>query len=97
MVVVWDPGGTLLIFGVCPQEAEIRIRPFQMYRNERKIIASRMPPRTLDRSARLIESGRIPCDEIVTGTFGLDELAARVEGFNENRGSQVKVAIDPWQ
>jgi len=91
------PGGTLLIFGVCPQQAEIRIRPFQLYRHEQRIIASRMPPRTLDASARLIESGRIPCEEIVTGTFGLDELAARIEGFNDHRDQHVKVAIDPWQ
>ena len=90
-------GGTFLIFGVCPTGAGIRIDPFELYNKEAKIIASKMPPRTLDRSARLIESGRIPCERIVTATFGLDELGAKVAGFNDHRDTQVKVAIDPWQ
>jgi len=90
-------GGTLLIFGVCPTDAEVRISPYQMYRKEARILGSKMPPRTLDRSARLIESGRIPCEEIVTATFGLEALADSVAGFTDHRDSQVKVAIDPWQ
>jgi L-iditol 2-dehydrogenase len=89
-------GGTFLIFGVCPAGSSIRVDPFELYNKEVKVIASKMPPRTLDRSARLIESGRIPCEEIVTATFGLDALAGSVAGFNDHRDRQVKVAIDPW-
>jgi L-iditol 2-dehydrogenase len=90
-------GGTFLIFGVCPMGSSVRIEPFALYNKEARIIASKMPPRTLDRSARLIESGRIPCEEIVTGTFALEKLAESVAGFNDHRDSQVKVAIDPWR
>ena len=90
------PGGTFLIFGVCPEGSSVRIDPFELYSKEARIIASKMPPRTLGRAARLIESGRIPCQEIVTGTFALDEVARRVAGFNDHRDSHVKVAIDPW-
>ena len=90
-------GGTFLIFGVCPAGAGIRITPFELYNKEARIIASKMPPRTLDRSARLIESGRIPCEQIVTGTFALEQLAEKVAGFHDHRDSQVKVAIDPWR
>lgn len=89
-------GGTFLIFGVCPEGSRVRIDPFHLYNKEAKIVASKMPPRTLDRAARLIEAGRIPCQEIVTASFGLADLAARVAGFNDHRESQVKVAIDPW-
>lgn len=90
-------GGTFLIFGVCPAGSSIRVDPFELYNKEVKIIASKMPPRTLDRAARLIEAGRIPCQEIVTATFGLDALAGSVAGFNDHRDRQVKVAIDPWK
>jgi L-iditol 2-dehydrogenase len=90
-------GGTFMIFGVCPAGSSIRVDPFELYNKEVKIIASKMPPRTLDRAARLIEAGRIPCEEIVTGTFGLDALAGSVAGFNDHRDRQVKVAIDPWK
>ncbi|MGB2822522.1 MAG: alcohol dehydrogenase catalytic domain-containing protein [Phycisphaerae bacterium] len=90
-------GGTFLVFGVCPMGSNVLIDPFELYNKEAKIIASKMPPGTLDRAARMIESGRIPCEEIVTGTFGLEELAEKVAGFNDHRDSEVKVAIDSWR
>ncbi|MFB3890512.1 MAG: alcohol dehydrogenase catalytic domain-containing protein [Phycisphaerae bacterium] len=89
-------GGTFMIFGVCPQGSQVRFDPFELYNKQARVIAAKMPPGTLDRSARLIGAGRIPCEEIVTATLGLDELARSVAGFNDFRDSQVKVAIDPW-
>lgn len=89
-------GGTLLMFGVCPAGSSITLDPFEIYNKQARIIASKMPPRTLDRAARLIESGSIACDQIVTSTVGLDQLAQSVVGFNDHRGSEVKVAVDPW-
>ena len=90
-------GGTFLIFGVCPAGSRVSVDPFELYNKEARIIASKMPPGTLDRSARLIESGRIPCEQIVTATFGLNCLAREIEAFNDHRREQVKVAIDPWK
>jgi 2-desacetyl-2-hydroxyethyl bacteriochlorophyllide A dehydrogenase len=90
------PGGTFLIFGVCPPGSAVRLDPYDLYNKEAKVIASKMPPLTLERSARLIESGRIPCDQIVTATLPLDELGKAVAGFNDNRETQIKLAIDPW-
>lgn len=89
-------GGTLLIFGVCPSGSRIELDPFQLYNKEARVIASKMPPMTLDRSARLIEAGRFATRELVTSTIGLSSLAAAVEGFERNARAQVKVAVDPW-
>ena len=90
-------GGTFLIFGVCPTGSNVSFDPFEMYNKEARIIASKMPPRTLDRAACLIESGRIACEEIVTDIRPLEGLAESVAGFNDHRDRQVKVAIDPWK
>jgi L-iditol 2-dehydrogenase len=90
------PGGTFMIFGVCPEGSEVRFDPFVLYNKEAKIIASKMPPATLDRSARLIASGAIACEEIITATLGLKETPHAVAAFNEHRDSQVRLAIDPW-
>jgi len=89
--------GTFLIFGVCPHGSEVKFDPFVVYNKQARIIASKMPPLTLDRAARLIESGRIACEQIVTSTFGLEQLPECVAGFNDHRDRQVKVAIDPWR
>lgn len=89
-------GGVFMIFGVCPPASRVSFDPFVIYNKQAKIIASKMPPRTLDRAARLISSGRIACERLVTATLPLEELASAIAGFNENRDTQVKVAIDPW-
>ena len=89
-------GGTLMIFGVCPAGARLTVDPFELYNKEARIIASKMPPGTLARAARLIEAGVIPCDQIVTAVLPLAELPQAVRSFNAWRDRQVKVAIDPW-
>lgn len=91
------PGGTFMIFGVCPAGSSVSFDPAQLYEKQARIVASKMPPATLDKAGRLIEAGRIACDELVTETRGLDLLAGSVAGFNDHRGSQVKVAINPWR
>lgn len=89
-------GGTFVIFGVCPDGSSVTFDPFEFYNKQARIVASKMPPNTLDRSARMIASGRIACEQIVTGTFGLDGLAESIAAFNDRRETHVKVAIDPW-
>ncbi len=89
-------GGTFLIFGVCPADSKVSFSPHELFRKEAKIVGSKMPPGTLDRAARLIESGRIDCEEIVTTTRPLEGLAESVAGFNTHRDRHVKIAIDPW-
>lgn len=89
-------GGTMLVFGVCPVGSSVTVDPFQLYNTEARIIASKMPPATLARSARLIEAGVVPTDQIVTATLPLSQLAQAVRSFNTWRDRQVKVAIDPW-
>jgi len=90
------PGGTFMIFGVCPAGSNVRLDPHEMFLKESTIIASKMPIGTLDRAARLIESGRIACEEIVTTTLPLAKLSDAIEGFNAHCDRYIKVAIDPW-
>ncbi|MCI0513674.1 alcohol dehydrogenase catalytic domain-containing protein [candidate division KSB1 bacterium] len=89
-------GGTLLIFGVCPDQARIQIAPYQIYQKEMKIIASKMPPQTLDRSVRLIEAGLIDVDRIVNRTLALSATATAFDMFEKAKHEVVKMMIDPW-
>jgi len=90
------PGGTAMLFGVCPIGTRLTFEPHEMFAKEITILGSKMPPGTLDRAAGLIAAGRIDCDAIVTTTLPLGDLSAAIEGFTAHRGSRVKVAIDPW-
>ena len=89
-------GGTFMIFGVCAQNAKITISPFDIYEREMKIIASKMPPQTLDPAVRLIESGRINFDKLVTTIMPLEQTATAFDMFETQKNSVLKIAIDPW-
>ncbi len=90
------PAGKFLIFGVCPRNSKVTIDPFELYNRQVSIIASKMPPKTLSRAARIIEAGRIDVDAIVTQTWPLSRLGEAMDGFASARDRQVKVMIDPW-
>ena len=88
--------GTFMIFGVCPENAQIQISPFDLYQKEIKVVASKMPPGTLDRSSALLSSGMINIEEIVTTVLPLDSIAKGFEMFSNGKNKAVKIAIDPW-
>lgn len=88
--------GTFMIFGVCPEDAQIQISPFELYQREIKIIASKMPPGTLDRSSALLASGAINVEEIVTTVLPLDSIAQGFQMFSGGKDQAVKIAINPW-
>ena len=90
------PGGTFMIFGVCPAGASVRVDPFELYNKQARVIASKMPPHQLPRAAAMIDAGLIATDRIVTATVGLDELARRVSQFTKGRDANVKILVDPW-
>jgi len=89
--------GTFMIFGVCPSDATVSINPHDLYQSEIKIIASKMPPLTLGRAARMIEAGLIDYERIVTTVLKLDELPHAIAMFDEARDRHVKMMIDPWK
>ena len=87
--------GTFMIFGVCPKGSEVRFDPHDVYQREMRIIASKMPPHKLNQAARLLESGRIDYERIVTTIRGLDGLVEAIHLFTEGRDRHVKIAVDP--
>ena len=89
-------GGTLMVFGVCPEEERISISPYDMFARELSIIGAKMPPGTLHRAVRTLEAGVINCDGIVTTTLPLDKLPEAIGWFNTQKDEQVKMMIDPW-
>ncbi|MBN1352649.1 zinc-dependent alcohol dehydrogenase family protein [candidate division KSB1 bacterium] len=89
-------GGTFMIFGVCPEDAMIRVSPFMLYQKEMNLIASKMPPQTLDRSVKLLEAGLIDYDTIVNSVMPLESIEEAFRMFEHSRDKVIKMAIDPW-
>lgn len=89
-------GGTLMVFGVCPEEERVSISPYEMFAKELSIIAGKMPPGTLLRAVKIIEAGLIHSEEIVTTTMPLSKLGKAIEAFKKDKSKHIKIMIDPW-
>ncbi|HPA45519.1 MAG TPA: alcohol dehydrogenase catalytic domain-containing protein [bacterium] len=88
-------GGTFMVFGVCDKNVTIPISPFDLFNKELRIIAAKMPPRTLAQAIRLIEAGVIDSDRIVTSTWGLEDVESCLHRFVHNKDQDIKMSIDP--
>ncbi len=69
-------GGTVLIFGVTPQDERARISPFDVFARELRILGSYLNPLTHGRAVALAASGRLDLDALITRRLSLDEIPA---------------------
>ncbi|MFQ6131107.1 MAG: zinc-dependent alcohol dehydrogenase family protein [Armatimonadota bacterium] len=86
-------GGTVLFFGVCPMDCEVPIRPFDIYHYEITIKGSFTNPLTDSRAIRLLGSGRVTVEPLITHRFPLEEVEAGLAAVRE--GETVKALVSP--
>ena len=67
-------GGTVLVFGVAPQGAQVRISPFDIFARELRIVGSYLNPHTHGRAVELVASGRLALAPLVTRRLALEEV-----------------------
>lgn len=79
--------GTVMMFGLTKPDAQIAVKPFQIFQKELTLRASYINPCTQDRALHLIDSGRLDVQSMVCRPIGLEELgkvlsdpAMRAEG-----------------
>jgi len=86
-------GGTVMFFGVAPQEAEIRVRPFEIYRRELRVIGSFSLPRKHAAAISLLAGGRLEIEPLITGRFGLEGVGEAMELLEA--GKAIKSLVAP--
>jgi D-arabinitol dehydrogenase (NADP+) len=85
--------GTLLVYGVYPENATARFKPFDLFRGEISIKGSFAQVDSFGRALAYLESGRIKVDEIVTDEVPLSEYQHALELAWSRKG--VKTMIVP--
>lgn len=70
------PGGTVLLFGCCPQQDHVSVPPLWAQEREITIRGSFVNPFTHATAVNLLETGRVRVQELISARIGLDELAA---------------------
>jgi len=69
-------GGTVVIVGVAPSDAVARVRPYDIFAKELRLIGSYLNPLTYGRAVELAASGRLALESLITGTVSLDDAPA---------------------
>lgn len=90
-----DFGGTLVVFGVAPESSVANLRPFEVYAKELKIVGAKINPYTTERALKLLSSGKIRVDELVTHEIPLEELPTYMEKLAQKKLEALKVLVRP--
>jgi L-iditol 2-dehydrogenase len=86
-------GGTVMLYGVCPQDQNVPLNPFWLNDNEITIRGSYNNPNTMSRAIDLLASGRINAGSIVTHRYPLKD---GLEAFRCTGGEEcLKVIVEP--
>ena len=88
-------GGRLVIFGVSPEDAVWKVRPFELYDKELTIKTSYRSPYTFQRAVKIAASGRVRLKPLISHIFKLDDIHRAFEVAEKRLEGAVKVLVKP--
>ena len=86
-------GGTVVLFGVYPEQERLSLNPFRVNEDELRIVGSLNNPNTHQRAIDLLASGRVVLDGVITHRLGLEDLAKAMDRASFPGAG--KITIDP--
>jgi len=87
-------GGTLFVYGMTEEAAELVVSPYDVFRRELVIKGSFSQGFSFDRAITLLGSGRVSVDGLVTHRFGLPDYGRAIEAVAHD-SSCIKAVIAP--
>jgi 2-desacetyl-2-hydroxyethyl bacteriochlorophyllide A dehydrogenase len=81
-----DRGGRLLVFGVSPAEAEIRVSPYRVYNDELTIVGSMAVLRSFGPAVDLLASGAVDPRPLLSEPLPLQDFGAAVARVRAGQG-----------
>ena len=84
-------GGHVLFFGLTPPDAEIPVRPFEVFQKELMITSSFVNPHTMGRAAALVSSGKLELSGLISDRLALADIGKAFE----IRGKNGKMVVFP--
>lgn len=88
-------GGEVLLFGVSPQGRKAEIEPFVVFRKGLSIHGSYTSRRNSYEALRLLKTGRVQVEDLVSHRLPLSEFEEGVSLIEEGRESVMKVMMVP--
>jgi threonine dehydrogenase-like Zn-dependent dehydrogenase len=65
----------VMLFGLGGPNDKVTLKPYDMFRNQARILSSFINPSTFQQTVDLVESGKFLLSEIVADTVSLEDLA----------------------
>jgi len=88
------PRGTMFFFGVCPNDAQIRLNPYQVFRNDWRIIGSFALCYTFQEALGLLSSGVVQVEPLISHRLTLDRAAEAFTTIQQDP-QRMKVVVQP--
>jgi threonine dehydrogenase-like Zn-dependent dehydrogenase len=84
----------MFMFGVCPAGAQIRVTPYDIFRNDWRVIGSFANCYTFQEAIRLLRSGVVQVERLVSHRLPLSDAAQAFTSVQQDP-TRVKVLIQP--
>lgn len=84
-------GGTFLVFGVASAEAQAKFSPFNIYRDEVRIIGSMAVLHSFERALDLFVRGVIDSEAMISHRFSLEDYPLAIETFKAGAGLKIQI------
>jgi 2-desacetyl-2-hydroxyethyl bacteriochlorophyllide A dehydrogenase len=88
------PRGTMFVFGVCPNDAQIRLNPYQVFRNDWRIIGSFALCYTFQEALSLLRSRVVQVEPLVSHRLSLGKAADAFTTIQRDP-QRMKIVIQP--
>jgi 2-desacetyl-2-hydroxyethyl bacteriochlorophyllide A dehydrogenase len=88
-------GGRLNIFGVSPENAVWKVKPFDLYAKELTITTSYRSPFTFQRAVDIASTGKLKLKPLISHVLPLDEIEKAFEIVDKKLENAAKVIIKP--
>jgi NADPH2:quinone reductase len=89
-----DRGGTLLIFGVAPEDGALSVSPFKVYNDEHTILGTMAVLDSFGPALSMIAAGAIDVDRMITHRFALDDFDEALATMRGRDGLKVQVSFE---
>ena len=85
--------GKVLLFGLGDPEQPISFNQFEAYTKELSIYTSYLNPHTSERAVKLLESGLLDTEKIISAELSLEEVGDELKNLENSRKGKVMVYL----
>lgn len=88
-------GGRIVLFGFCAEGREAKVIPFNILSRELTLVGSWVNPYTYPRAIRLLASGKVEVEHLISRRLAIEEVDAGLQTMLERPAGFMKAVIFP--